>query len=151
MSRWIEFVKKWSKDHDTTYACALSQPECSQEYRKKYGSRKKLPVKKEREMMGAEDINVLPKKKPKKKKLIIEEGEENLTPNYKYKKPLIDELKNKLENKKQLLEMSRMMGEDYNALKGKVGNEVAKIEKKIEKKIKKKKPKLIIDESEEEN
>ena len=48
-SRWIEFVRKWAKDHDTTYACALSQPACSQEYRGKYGNRKNLTKKKEKE------------------------------------------------------------------------------------------------------
>lgn len=55
-NRWIEFVKKWAKDNDTTYGCALSQPACKTEYQKKYGNRKKLTQKKEQEIMGAEDI-----------------------------------------------------------------------------------------------
>ena len=141
MSRWTDFVKKWAQDHDTTYGCALSQPECRAEYWTKYGNRKKLPVKKERELMGMEDkdaseeIYILPKKKPKKK---VKKPDN---------KPLMEELRKKFENKKELLEMSRMMGEDYNALKGKVDNKVAKIEKKI----KKKKPELIIEEDEDED
>ena len=54
-NRWTDFVKKWASDNDTTYGCALSKPECSQAYRAKYGNRKKLSQKKERELMGAED------------------------------------------------------------------------------------------------
>jgi uncharacterized Zn-finger protein len=54
-NRWTDFVKKWASDNDTTYGCALSKPECSQAYRAKYGHRKKLSQKKERELMGAED------------------------------------------------------------------------------------------------
>ena len=54
-NRWTDFVKKWASDNDTSYGCALSKPECSQAYRAKYGNRKKLSQKKERELMGAED------------------------------------------------------------------------------------------------
>jgi len=196
MSRWIEWVRKWAKDNNTTYGCALSEKDCSASYRAKYGISKKLPVKKEREMMGAEDVNRA-RKKPKKlpKNLIIYEEEEademdmmakedinrarkkpnrekkeafsmasedllsKMTINKKTKKkpkklpknliiyeeeevnemnmmakedinvarkkeilkklsPLEKELKEinkKIENKKQFVEMSRMMGEDYNA------------------------------------
>lgn len=145
MSRWTDWVRKWAKDHDTSYGCALSQPACSQEYRAKYGTRKNLSKKKEKEMMGAEDkdageeIYILPKKKPKKKPLIIEDDEEEVVkPDYKY----LNELKNTLKDKKRLLELSRMMGEDYNVSKRKVTTEIAKIEKK--------KPALIIEEDEEE-
>ena len=196
MSRWIEWVRKWAKDNNTTYGCALSEKDCSASYRAKYGISKKLPVKKEREMMGVEDVNRA-KKKPKKlpKNVIIYEEEEGnemdmmakedinrarkkpnrekkeafsmasedllskMTINKKTKKkpkklpknliiyeeeeedemnmmakedinvarkkeilkklsPLEKELKEinkKIENKKQFVEMSRMMGEDYNA------------------------------------
>ena len=163
MSRWIEWVRKWAKDNNTTYGCALSEKDCSASYRAKYGVSKKLPVKKEREMMGAEDINIAKKKpnrekkeafsmasedllskmtinkktkkKPKKlpKNLIIYEEEEEDEMNMMAKEdinvarkkeilkklsPLEKELKEinkKIENKKQFVEMSRMMGEDYNA------------------------------------
>ena len=102
-SRWIEFVREWAKKNNMTYSCALSQPQCSQEYRAKYGDRKKLPAKKEKEMMGAEDINRAKKpKKPKKPKKKIE--------------LVIEELDNGKEedNKKRLIELSRMLGEDIN-------------------------------------
>jgi hypothetical protein len=86
-NQWIEFVRKWSKNHNISYACAISQPQCKQEYREKYGNRKKLSQTKEREMMGAEDkdsreeFDIIPKKnskgleKPKKK---IELKKDNL-------------------------------------------------------------------------
>ena len=102
-SRWIEFVREWAKKNNMTYSCALSQPQCSQEYRAKYGDRKKLPAKKEKELMGAEDINRAKKpKKPKKPKKKIE--------------LVIEELDNGKEedNKKRLIELSRMLGEDIN-------------------------------------
>ncbi len=117
-SRWIEFVRKWAKDHDTTYACALSQPDCKNEYRAKYGNRKKLPMKKERELMGMEDINVSKKviTKKKKKPFIIEEDEEELDKVKETKKKALSELQKKQEEKKRLIELSRMMGEDYNVI-----------------------------------
>ena len=102
-SRWIEFVREWAKKNNMTYSCALSQPKCSQEYRAKYGVSKKIPVNKEKEMMGAEDINRAKKpKKPKKPKKKIE--------------LVIEELDNGKEedNKKRLIELSRMLGEDIN-------------------------------------
>ena len=80
-NRWTDFVKEWASDNDTTYGCALSKPECSQAYRAKYGSRKKLTQKKERGMMGAEDkdapniqltIAEEPKKKGRPKKYATE-------------------------------------------------------------------------------
>ena len=64
-NRWTEFVKKWAKDHDTTYGCALSQPACKNEYRAKYGYRKNLPKSKEKELMGMEDVDAKPKGKKK--------------------------------------------------------------------------------------
>lgn len=195
-SRWIEFVRKWAKDHDTTYACALSQPDCRDEYRAKYGNRKNLTKKKERELMGMEDFDAPApkKKKPKKKMLIIESDSEeeddgkpigDLVPFQKIidenkkkeqqkesrarwgmsaedivsrlsgqiqkaketkgkalreiqKKALIKELSGKQAEKKRLLEMSRMMGEDYN------------VSSKKTEKAKKKKPLLIIEDDEEE-
>jgi hypothetical protein len=66
-SRWVDFVRMWAKDHDTTYGCALSQPECSKEYRAKYGITKKVPRKMENEMMGMEDKDAAEVKKKQRK------------------------------------------------------------------------------------
>lgn len=54
-NKWTEWVKKWASDNNTTYGCALSNPKCRDDYRAKYGDRKKLSTKKEIELMGAED------------------------------------------------------------------------------------------------
>tara|TARA_R110000868_G_scaffold105509_1_gene289838 strand:- start:13 stop:261 length:249 start_codon:yes stop_codon:yes gene_type:complete len=37
MSRWTDWVKKYAREHNTTYGCALSQPKCSATYRREYG------------------------------------------------------------------------------------------------------------------
>ena len=34
-NKWIEFVREWANKNNTTYSCAISQPGCSAEYRKK--------------------------------------------------------------------------------------------------------------------
>jgi len=174
-NRWTEWVKKWATDHDTTYGCALSQPDCKNEYRAKYGNRKKLSQKQEKEMMGMEDFDAPAKKKAKKvkKKLIIEEdSDDEETKKAEEKKKKIQEsrerwkmtsedigsrlsqqieksksakdkalmeLLKKDEDKKRLIEISRMMGEDVNAPI-----------RKLIKKVAKKKPMLIIEESDEE-
>lgn len=57
-SRWTEWVKSWASKNNLSYGCALSNPECSAEYKKKYGTSKKVPQKKERETMGMEDVNI---------------------------------------------------------------------------------------------
>ena len=31
-NRWTDFVKQWASDHDVTYTCAISLPECKKEY-----------------------------------------------------------------------------------------------------------------------
>lgn len=56
-NRWVDFIRKWAKDNDTSYSCALSNPKCKDAYRAKYGVRKAVPAKTERERMGLEDIN----------------------------------------------------------------------------------------------
>jgi hypothetical protein len=153
-NRWIEFVRKWAAKKGLSYACALSQPECKAEYQAKYGNRKKLPRKTEREMMGAEDVKsqavrtleeeivIIPKKKEKKPKRsqkavatemvspklkpvmerlkMLQEDlqsqmarKQELTANLRGK--LSKELKNVLDEKKRLVELSRMMGEDRDA------------------------------------
>lgn len=55
MSRWIEHIKEFAKKTNKSYGCALSDPECSASYRRKYGDAKKVPAKTERERMGMED------------------------------------------------------------------------------------------------
>ncbi len=37
MSRWTDWVKKYARENNTTYGCALSQPKCSATYRREYG------------------------------------------------------------------------------------------------------------------
>lgn len=159
-NRWIEFVRKWARDHDTTYGCALSQPACKAEYKSKYGSRKKLTQKKEREMMGMEDVDApdlkkieADKKKEKQKEArarwgmtaedissrMAQQIEKAKSTKKKaltqlQRKALISELKRKQEEKKRLVELSRMMGEDYRPKKK---------AKKVPKKL------LIIEEDEE--
>ena len=55
---WVEFVKKWSKDNNETYSCAVSLPACREAYQatKPPKKAKKLTQKQEREAMGAEDV-----------------------------------------------------------------------------------------------
>ena len=31
---WVEHIKKWAKDNNSTYGCALSNPRCKEEYAK---------------------------------------------------------------------------------------------------------------------
>jgi hypothetical protein len=70
-NRWVDFIRKWAKDNDTTYSCALSNPKCKDAYRAKYGIKKAVPARTERERMGLEDVNV--GKKPRRIKDIAEE------------------------------------------------------------------------------
>ena len=57
-NRWIEFVKKWASDNNTTYGCALSKPEMKAEYHKQYPKKIKLPkgVKKLEESRPPADV-----------------------------------------------------------------------------------------------
>jgi len=32
MTVWTDHVKKWAREHGITYGCAVSKPECSQDY-----------------------------------------------------------------------------------------------------------------------
>jgi hypothetical protein len=87
-NRWVDFIRKWAKDNNTTYSCALSEGDCKVAYRAKYGIRKGVPAKTERERMGLEDVRPVKKKKSvketagdvikksKKKKLVIIEDNE---------------------------------------------------------------------------
>jgi len=55
MTAWTDFVKDFAKKKSITYGCALSDPDCSKEYKSKYGDKKPLGMKKEKGLMGAED------------------------------------------------------------------------------------------------
>ncbi len=65
-SAWVEWIKKFAADNNTTYGCALSNPKCSATYRRwkqKQGMKltKKDTAKIENEemgQMGGEDVNV---------------------------------------------------------------------------------------------
>ena len=65
-SAWVEWIKKFAADNNTTYGCALSNPKCASTYRRwkqKQGMKltKKDTAKieaEEMEQMGGEDVNV---------------------------------------------------------------------------------------------
>ena len=59
-NKWVEWVRSYANRNGLSYACALSQPECKDSYRAKFGVAKKVPQKMERERMGLEDINIKP-------------------------------------------------------------------------------------------
>lgn len=54
-SRWVDWIRQWAKDHNTSYGCALTQPECREEYHRKYGTRKTQKEKAEQEAMESEE------------------------------------------------------------------------------------------------
>jgi hypothetical protein len=73
-NRWTDFVRDYAKMNHLSYMCALSTPECKIEYREKYGNRKKLTQKKEREMMGQEEALTKSKIASQKKKVASLKG-----------------------------------------------------------------------------
>ena len=101
MTKWTDFVKSFAKENNISYGCALSMPDCSALYRDKYGNPKKVSQKKERERMGAEDINriISPPKQ---------------TPQRKQQNSAIKQKLNKKKLQKQLVETMGMMAEDVN-------------------------------------
>lgn len=61
-NRWTNFVKEWASKNDMTYGCALSKPECKNEYHKKFPKpltkkQQKFREAIERGAMEDEDIN----------------------------------------------------------------------------------------------
>ena len=46
MSAWISFIKEFAKKNGVSYGCALSDPNCSKEYRESKGIAKSTPAKK---------------------------------------------------------------------------------------------------------
>ena len=100
-TNWTNFVKSFAKENNISYGCALSMPDCSALYRDKYGNPKKVSQKKERERMGAEDINriISPPKQ---------------TPQRKQQNSVIKQKLNKKNLQKQLVETMGMTAEDVN-------------------------------------
>lgn len=35
VNAWVEFVRKYSKDHNISYGCAISKPDCKEQYHSK--------------------------------------------------------------------------------------------------------------------
>lgn len=64
-NRWTNFVREWAVKNGLSYGCALSDPAMREEYKVKYGNRKRLTQTKEKEMMGQEDKDAI--------ELVIEE------------------------------------------------------------------------------
>jgi hypothetical protein len=67
---WVEHIRKYAKDNNMTYACALTDPNCKGSYKK---APKPLTQKKERELMGAEEATtkaIIKKKKDHKEKVV---------------------------------------------------------------------------------
>ena len=70
-NQWVTHVKNWASKNDMSYGCAISQPECKASYykQKERNAKKTRTPEQEMEGMGAEDVNVAEKPKPKAKKL----------------------------------------------------------------------------------
>jgi len=105
MTIWTDFVKSFAKEHNITYGCALSDPDCSAGYKAKYGVKKPLGKKKEIKSMMAEDINRViapPIKTPERKK------------KFSAFKSSLKQKQNKTKLQNQLVETMGMMAEDIN-------------------------------------
>ena len=166
-NRWIQHVKEYAIKHNISYGCAISTPDCKAEYQAKYGNRKKLSKKKEKELMGMEDVNVnAPIKltiKEKERKKPASEAKERMAMtsediSSRLKRDRDKEMEErysmgaeefhtkqylkKIEKEKlnRLREMSRMMGEDYRPLQEAMPSE-SQVKTPIALKIKKAKPK----------
>ena len=61
MTAWTEHIKAFAKEHNTTYGCALSNPECSASYRAKRPQKLTKKEKKEVSGMETQDTNVAKK------------------------------------------------------------------------------------------
>lgn len=102
-NRWVNFVKRWSKDHGLSYGCAMSNPKLKSDYDKFIATgeeyefyitpapKKKRPTKqaRERSSMGLEDANVLMRKR-NISKIQLEQGRANLN-NFKNLRELVIE------------------------------------------------------------
>jgi hypothetical protein len=116
-NRWTNWVKEFASKNNLSYGCALSTPECKEQYRAKYGNRKKLSQKQEKEMMMGEDkdapniqltITEEPKKKGRPKKYATEaEAKRAKSIN------TMEAKKRRQAEKKALKEAEKMGAEDF--------------------------------------
>jgi hypothetical protein len=102
-NKWVEFVKRWSKDHGLSYMCSIGNPKLKSDYQKfkstgeEYefyitpSQKKKRPTKqaRERSSMGSEDANVLMRKRNISTQQ-LEQGRANLN-NFKNLRELVIE------------------------------------------------------------
>jgi hypothetical protein len=102
-NKWVEFVRRWSKDHNLTYMCSVSNPKLKSDYQKfkstgeEYefyitpAQKKKRPTKqaRERSSMDLEDANVLMRKRNISTQQ-LEQGRANLN-NFKNLRELVIE------------------------------------------------------------
>jgi hypothetical protein len=65
---WVEHIRKYAKDNNMTYACALTDANCKGSYKK---APKPLTQKKERELMGAEEPTGKANKKSRHKEKVV--------------------------------------------------------------------------------
>lgn len=70
-NKWTTWVKEWAEKNDVTYSCAVSIPECNQEYHAKYGTR---PSKKTLERQQARKDATTGKKQTKAQASLAEMG-----------------------------------------------------------------------------
>ena len=70
-NKWTAWVKEWAEKNDVTYSCAVSIPECNQEYHAKYGTK---PSKKTLERQQARKAVQTGKKKTKAQASLAEMG-----------------------------------------------------------------------------
>jgi hypothetical protein len=52
VSAWVEHVRKWAKDHDLSYMCAATDPDCRNSYYKGIPPEKKKAAKKMNKTIG---------------------------------------------------------------------------------------------------
>jgi len=90
-NRWTDFVRGYADTNKLSYMCALSTPDCKEQYKSKYGSSKKVSQKKEKETMGVNDPREIKKKTHRKR---------------------VETLKKKLEVVKETAENKMMGAED---------------------------------------
>lgn len=70
-NKWTAWVKEWAEKNDVTYSCAVSIPECNQEYHAKYGTK---PSKKTLERQQARKAVQTGKKQTKAQASLAEMG-----------------------------------------------------------------------------
>ncbi len=70
-SKWIEFVKEWSRENNMSYGCALSKPEMKAAYYKKHPkklTKKQIKEKEQMELVGMMKQDMLSNKLNKERK-----------------------------------------------------------------------------------